>query len=234
MNLERKSHQNISLFNSDYVLEKSINSFLNRFASSQYATILDFGAGNSPYKSLFTCKQYITADVCQNQDNSINILLDSHKFSPLPIEDNSVDIVLCMDVLEHSENVESILKDFFRVLRTNGLLLISVPFLYREHEMPYDFMRYTSSYMLREVEKAKFGDVEVIKVGNTCFTLYSLWNESHIKNGEQIRISLFERFIKKVFSKCILPFCNKFVFDSIPSSDDGIYHHLLINAKKVK
>ncbi|MDD3324201.1 MAG: methyltransferase domain-containing protein [Sulfurospirillaceae bacterium] len=230
--LERKNHHTVSVCSPDYVLEKNINLFLNRFTSEPYETILDFGAGNSPYETMFTCKKYIKADVCQNQSGSINIVLDAKTFRALPIEDESVDMILCMDVLEHSGNVEAILKDFHRILKPKGRLLISVPFLYREHEMPHDLMRFTSSYMLREVTNVEFKDIEITKVGNTCFTLYSLWNESPIKHGEKIHISLMGRLGRKIFAKVFLPFCNIFVFDKSPHAEDSVYHHLLIHGRK--
>lgn len=45
----------------------------------------------------------------------------------LPLQDNSVDIICCYDVLEHVENVASCLRECYRVLRPNGTLFAVFP-----------------------------------------------------------------------------------------------------------
>lgn len=45
----------------------------------------------------------------------------------LPIESNSADIVLCQEGLEHMPNQLFVLKEFNRVLKKNGKLIITVP-----------------------------------------------------------------------------------------------------------
>lgn len=45
----------------------------------------------------------------------------------LPLENNSRDGILCSSVLEYVSDVDACLKEFARVLRPGGLLLVSVP-----------------------------------------------------------------------------------------------------------
>jgi len=52
-------------------------------------------------------------------------LIDS--VESLPFDDGVADGVLCSSVLEYVENPDSALREFFRVLRPNGLLIVSVP-----------------------------------------------------------------------------------------------------------
>lgn len=47
--------------------------------------------------------------------------------APIPLDDCSVDVVLCMDVLEHLVNPAFCVAESRRVLRKNGLLIINVP-----------------------------------------------------------------------------------------------------------
>ena len=61
----------------------------------------------------------------------------------LPFVDHSFDVVLCTEVLEHVPEPVKTLKEFHRVLKPGGHLILSVPFLYQTHEQPYDFFRYT-------------------------------------------------------------------------------------------
>jgi predicted SAM-dependent methyltransferase len=69
--------------------------------------------------------------------------LDSNDITNLPFEDNSVDIIYASHVLEYfdREEVSSLLKEWNRVLKQNGLLRIAVPDfesicnLYTKHQL---------------------------------------------------------------------------------------------------
>jgi len=47
----------------------------------------------------------------------------------LPIENNSVDLIYCCHVLEHFKikDIERVLKEWYRILKPNGICRISVP-----------------------------------------------------------------------------------------------------------
>ena len=62
----------------------------------------------------------------------------------LPFEDQYFDCVVCFEVLEHVFNLDELLSEIYRVLKPNGMILVSIPFVWEEHEIPYDFARYTS------------------------------------------------------------------------------------------
>lgn len=74
--------------------------------------------------------------------------------SRLPIRDTSVDTVLLLEVLEHLRDPREALCEIHRVLRPNGRLLLSVPFLYPIHDAPHDYQRYTIHGLQREMESA--------------------------------------------------------------------------------
>ena len=46
---------------------------------------------------------------------------------PLPFDDDTFDSVSILDVIEHIHDQESILKELYRVLKPNGLFIITVP-----------------------------------------------------------------------------------------------------------
>ncbi|MFK5913742.1 MAG: class I SAM-dependent methyltransferase [Woeseiaceae bacterium] len=46
---------------------------------------------------------------------------------PIPLEAESSDVVLCMDILEHLNHPEFSIKESWRILRENGLLVVNVP-----------------------------------------------------------------------------------------------------------
>ena len=61
-----------------------------------------------------------------------------------PITSCSVDKVISNQVLEHVFTQDLFISEIHRILKPGGLLLLSVPFVWDEHETPYDYIRYTS------------------------------------------------------------------------------------------
>lgn len=46
----------------------------------------------------------------------------------IPYEDNFFDRVICIQTLEHIDNVEQVVSEIWRVLKVNGMALITVPY----------------------------------------------------------------------------------------------------------
>jgi len=61
----------------------------------------------------------------------------------IPVKAESYDLVFCSQTLEHVPDPQLLLSELYRVLKPGGKLWLSVPFFYAEHEIPYDYYRYT-------------------------------------------------------------------------------------------
>ena len=108
--------------------------------------ILDFGCGDARYKEIISRKNsYTGVDVKISghpEDNkNYDMLWDNNK---LPFLDESFDVVVCTEVLEHVEELNITIQELRRVLKKGGLMFITMPFIWAEHEKPYDFRRFTS------------------------------------------------------------------------------------------
>jgi len=223
----RIENQSLSLFDPDYTIKKLRLEYIRNRIGLKHETILDYGCGNSPYEKYFNAKRFIKADVQQNKGNNVDIIIENNKLS---LEDDSVDLVLLSDVLEHVLDYQTAIAEIYRVLRPNGILFVSVPFIYREHEAPYDFFRYTT-YSIPRILK-QFGKVEFERSGNQFFTIMSLAYESSVRSMEITKTSFFGRVIRKIYRMTLLPIFNLWCF-SIPSRiDDQIFHHILVKAVK--
>lgn len=116
----------------------------SRFAAAvpEGALVLDAGAGRAPYAQLFAHARYETADflkVDKSYENPTYVC----DLSSIPVEDGRFDFVLFNQVMEHVPKPDAVLRELFRVLKAEGRLLYSGPLFYEEHEIPYDFYRYT-------------------------------------------------------------------------------------------
>jgi SAM-dependent methyltransferase len=158
-----------------------------KYASQASGRMLDFGCGAKPYRDLFKIENYVGVDIevsgHDHQQEEIDVFYDG---SRLPFVDASFDFVLSSEVLEHVFNLPEILIEIHRVLVSGGSLLLTVPFAYPEHEVPYDFARYTRFGMKALLERHGFR-VEV-QEGTTCFAssicqLMILMSEEWIRPG---------------------------------------------------
>lgn len=78
----------------------------------------------------------------------------------LPIKTNSYDVVVAFDVLEHIEDDQGALKEWWRVMKPGGTLMITVPayqWLWSGHdESLHHYRRYTVSELHRKANLAGF------------------------------------------------------------------------------
>ncbi|MFA7368227.1 MAG: class I SAM-dependent methyltransferase [Kiritimatiellales bacterium] len=87
---------------------------------------------------------------------------NSHLFNgkKLPCDDNLFDVAAALDVLEHVENDNDALKDWFRILKPDGRLLITVPayqWLWSGHDEALGhYRRYTASQLHQKLNQAGF------------------------------------------------------------------------------
>lgn len=76
--------------------------------------------------------------------------------------DNSYDVILCMQVLEHVQNPAAVCRELFRILKPGGHALITAPQSAYLHNLPYHFFHFTNIGMRKMVEDAGF-EVETIE-----------------------------------------------------------------------
>ncbi|MBW4566643.1 MAG: class I SAM-dependent methyltransferase [Tolypothrix carrinoi HA7290-LM1] len=151
------------LINSDFnSSRKFLHDFVSKAAASlpKGAFVLDAGAGSGLYKSLFYEANYESADFCQvdKEYDKVTYVCDLTK---IPVEDNRYDMVVLTQVLEHIPEPKSVLCEIYRVLKPNGELWLSAPLFYEEHEIPYDFYRYTQFGFKYLLQSANFKVKEI-------------------------------------------------------------------------
>ena len=83
------------------------------------------------------------------------------------IADNAYDCAVCTELLEHTENPIIVLKEIKRILKPDGLLVLSVPFAVEIHERKSlkDYWRFTPSGLLLLLEQCGFHTIKIDMIG---------------------------------------------------------------------
>lgn len=134
-----------SFYNPSFIIRKSLFKAIRDYAHYMRGRMLDFGCGSRPYENLFSVDEYIGVDIvaCGHDhcDSKIDAYYDGNH---IPFPDKHFDSVFSSEVFEHIFNPDEILSEIFRVTIPGGRFLLTTPFIWEEHEAPYDFARYTS------------------------------------------------------------------------------------------
>lgn len=160
----------------NYLIRKRLLESIRFLAPRLRGRLMDFGCGQKPYKNLFVVDEYIGVDYENPGHPHINENIDVfYDGKTLPFADSSFDAVFSSEVFEHIFNLPAIIRELNRVTKPEGMMLITCPFAYCEHEVPNDYARY-SSYAIRHLlEESGFEILEQIKTGNSIEALNQMW-----------------------------------------------------------
>lgn len=152
-----------------YRLHRAIDAAI---AGNARGDCLDAGSGRSPYKTMLlqNAERVISVDV-EDRSGNTDVIADIQEMPQL--EDASFDTILCSQVLEHVPRPADALREFARVLRPDGILILTVPHLSVIHEAPHDYYRYTQYGLASLCEQT---DLRVTRINATgglwCFLLH--------------------------------------------------------------
>ena len=151
------------LWNWDFIglhpILKDIKKFSKLIKKDNPKKMLDLGCGVKPYASLFKfTDKFIGFDIAE--DEGVDFVGENWD---LPFKDDEFDGLISTQVLEHTAKIPETVQEIKRVVKNDGLVFVSVPFVFPEHGIPYDFYRFTR-YGLKEV----FKDFEIIEIIPSC------------------------------------------------------------------
>jgi len=161
--------------------------------------VLDAGAGHQRYKpffwkSVYVAQEHPIAGKANKGITQYDILSDVRR---IPLLDGSVDLVLSTSSLEHMEFPEEFFHEVIRVLCPGGALYVNVPFVYPEHEPPFDFQRNTRYGLQRYYEQAGFESVEISPTTSSIETVCAFFEHAISEDSRRINQALWARLIEK-------------------------------------
>jgi SAM-dependent methyltransferase len=131
----------------DVWISETVNKYL-----SPCSRVLDVGAGTAPYRQLFEGHSYLTHDFCKydgvklgNTRSYGDIDIESD-ITNIPLDNASMDFILCTEVLEHVPNPIEALREICRLITPGGHLVITTPFTSGLHQTPFHYYAGFSPY----------------------------------------------------------------------------------------
>ena len=97
---------------------------------------------------------FTTIDIDSARDPDLVMDVSNMKFN-----DSSYDLIIMLEVLEHTINPKKAINECYRVLKNKGELILSTPFILGIHDSPNDFQRFTK-YGLSSFLK-EFNDIKI-------------------------------------------------------------------------
>lgn len=192
--------------------------------------VLDVGCGRKPYQGLFQAEEYVGLEIDTPENRERKQADFFYHGDVFPFEDHSFDGVVCNQVLEHVFAPEELLAEIRRVLKSEGRLLMTIPFVWDEHEQPWDYARYSSFGLKSLLEKNGFEVLVQRKINADVRLLFQLINAYFFK-------VFWSRYPVLNAMLCIIlmaPFniVGALVYRLLPSNPD-LYLDQLVLAKRI-
>lgn len=112
--------------------------------------ILDAGAGTQQYRKFCKHLDYVSQDFGEYDGKGDSAGLQMGEFdygkldivsdiTSIPEPDSSFDAIMCIEVLEHLPDPLQAIKEFSRLIKPKGHLILTAPFCSLTHFSPYHF-----------------------------------------------------------------------------------------------
>jgi SAM-dependent methyltransferase len=150
--------------------------------------ILDAGAGELRNRPLCSHLNYVSQDFCQYQGTGDSVGLQTGKWdthlidivcdiTDIPEINASFDAILCSEVFEHIPDPTLAIKEFSRLLKPGGSLILTAPFCSLTHFAPYFFATGFSRYWYEfHLAANGFEIIEAVPNGNWFdFLAQEIW-----------------------------------------------------------
>jgi ubiquinone/menaquinone biosynthesis C-methylase UbiE len=116
------------------IYNATINQIMNHFRERDgQFNHLDIGSGSGDLVKLLKKQLNTKSSCCDYTDELIQLpgqkvdVVDLNKKKMLPYQDNAFDIVTATEVIEHLDDFREILREIYRVLKPEGICVLSTP-----------------------------------------------------------------------------------------------------------
>ena len=130
--------------------------------------VIEFGASSEIYKNFCNTNSENCNITYSNIDSSNEEFLniDLQKDNTFEIR---YDFAVIFNVLEHVLNPNLAIKNLSKILKKNGKIIGSTPFIFRIHGAPKDYSRFTKDHLIELLKLNDFENIQIIELGTGPF-----------------------------------------------------------------
>lgn len=214
-----------------------IRQYISKIGASITGGVLDVGCGDKPYRSYFVnAKSYIGLDRPSIIDSErTNVLSRKNSIDvvgyaeALPFNEKSFDVVIATQLIEHLARPNLFFAECARVLKSEGLLIITFPMISLLHEEPHDYFRYTE-YGIKVLCQDQDLEVEKIeKMGGGWLMVGYLIRDFLYKNASKTTNFMSYHLLKCMGSSTYNLLSHLDIYNWHP---EGTLNYLIVAKKK--
>ena len=142
--------------------------------------VIEFGASSEIYKNFCNTNSENCNITYSNIDSSNEEFLniDLQKDNTFEIR---YDFAVIFNVLEHVLNPNLAIKNLSKILKKNGKIIGSTPFIFRIHGAPKDYSRFTKDHLIELLKLNDFENIQTIELGTGPFLACMSLLRSYLK-----------------------------------------------------
>ena len=204
--------------------------------------ILDAGAGEQRFRPYCQHLDYVSQDFAQYVPDQqaeglhmkqwdygdLDIVCD---ITSIPEQDSSFDAILCSEVLEHVPNPVAVLHELARLLKPEGRLIITAPFVSLTHFAPYHFATGFNRYFYQEHLGELGFQIDTVSPNGNFFKLVA----QELKRVKQVAIKHSHdrpNLIEKYCTKVVLSMLERFSRKDTSSSELACFGMQIVATKR--
>ncbi|MFA7301086.1 MAG: methyltransferase domain-containing protein [Candidatus Shapirobacteria bacterium] len=148
---------------------KLLDKFQQDHIQEYRGVVLDIGGRDrgSFKKPKAVVDRWIFADI--EAKHHPDIVLDVAHMDVISTE--SIDVVNCIELFEHVQEIDKGITECYRVLKNGGTIIISIPFLFPIHADPSDYQRWTNHKWDNILHSVGFKSINIKPMGGFFTTL---------------------------------------------------------------
>ncbi len=169
--LPRSSAEYFTLKNINFAVADALKVAAAEKPHGRPAKVLDVGCGGQPYRKLAERSgyQYYGVDISAQEGVDIFCTAALDVEIPIALQDaGPFDLVICTEVFEHVFDLHCAMANLKRLTASNGYLVVTTPFIYRLHEVPFDYWRPTPFALSRLASNHGFDIVKSLSLGSAA------------------------------------------------------------------
>jgi ubiquinone/menaquinone biosynthesis C-methylase UbiE len=204
--------------NNEACRETWLENVLQRIPSN--SKILDAGAGTQRYRKYCKHLEYVSQDFGEYDGKGDDSALQMGEFdygkldivsdiTSIPMPNSSFDAIMCIEVLEHLPDPVQAIREFSRLLKPNGHLIITAPFCSLTHFAPYHFSSGFNKYWYeKHLTEYEFNNIEIAENGNFFeYLAQEVYRMPYISSRySNSKPNLIELFSMLIFQRMLLRF----------------------------